>query len=236
MFEGLEGATTAMAVLAEPSRRRMYVYIRAAGHPVSREEAAAHVGISRKLAAFHLDRLLEAGLLVAGQVRPNPGQRRPRGRAPKAYQPSRLEVEVSIPERRYELAGALFVDAIRGCRHDETPSDAATRVARERGLEFGRAARSAGRTVPRADVAELAMSVLERYGFEPLRVTDGSVILRSCPFAALARRAPDLVCAMNEALVDGVLRGSRDRAGAATLDPGPDRCCVRIQRRAGAAR
>ena len=36
---------------------------------MSREEAAAHVGISRKLAAFHLDRLVEAGLLVA---RPGP--------------------------------------------------------------------------------------------------------------------------------------------------------------------
>src|SRR5437868_5870447 len=155
MFEGLEGAATAVAALAESLRRRLYLYIRAAGHPVSREEAAAHVGISRKLAAFHLDRLMEAGLLVAGQVRPNPGRRRPRGRAPKAYWPSRLEVEVSIPERRYELAGELLVDAIRGCRRDEAPRDAATRIARERGLELGRTARSAGRKVRRADVADV---------------------------------------------------------------------------------
>ena len=236
MFEGLEGAATAVAALAESLRRRLYLYIRAAEHPVSREEAAAHVGISRKLAAFHLDRLVEAGLLVAGPARPTPGQRRPRGRAPKAYQPSRLEADVSIPERRYKLAGELLVDAIRGCRRDESPSDAALRVARTRGIELGRSARSAARKARRADVAGLAMDLLEGHGFEPLRIGDGSVILRSCPFDALAQGSRNLVCGMNQALLGGVLSGLRDRASEATLDPGPGRCCVRIQKKAGTAR
>src|SRR5712692_8438677 len=100
MFQGLERAAAAVAALDEPLRRRMYVFIRGAGRPVTRDEAGAHVGISRKLAAFHLDRLVDAGLLVAGSARPSAGEARRRGRAPKVYEPSALEIDVSIPERR----------------------------------------------------------------------------------------------------------------------------------------
>ena len=56
-------------MLADDLRRRMYEFIRRADGPVSRDEAAAAVGISRKLAAFHLDKLVDAGLLEA-RLRP----------------------------------------------------------------------------------------------------------------------------------------------------------------------
>ena len=54
-----------VGALDDDLRRRMYAYCRRAGHSVTRDEAAAHVGISRKLAAFHLDKLVDAGLLWA---------------------------------------------------------------------------------------------------------------------------------------------------------------------------
>ena len=50
------GTLSAIAVLADDLRRRMYEFIRRADGPVTRDEAAAAVGISRKLAAFHLDK------------------------------------------------------------------------------------------------------------------------------------------------------------------------------------
>src|SRR5919201_544649 len=100
------GHAGAIGVLDEPLRRRMYLYIRRAHRPVTREEAARRIGISRKLAAFHLERLVDAGLLVAGSG--VPGRSRGRGRAPKSYWPSAVEIELSIPERRYDLAGAML--------------------------------------------------------------------------------------------------------------------------------
>lgn len=49
---------TTLAVLGDEQRRRMFDFIRQERHPVTREEVAATLGISRKLAAFHLDKLV----------------------------------------------------------------------------------------------------------------------------------------------------------------------------------
>ena len=60
-----DASIRAVAALEDQLRRGMYTYIRQAARPVSRDEAGGAVGISRKLAAFHLDKLVEAGVLSA---------------------------------------------------------------------------------------------------------------------------------------------------------------------------
>ena len=50
----VDRSMSALGALDEPTRRRLYLFVRAAGGPVTRDEAAAHTGINRKLAAFHL--------------------------------------------------------------------------------------------------------------------------------------------------------------------------------------
>src|SRR5690348_16796535 len=103
MLRGLEEATGPIAVLDEDLRRRMYLYIRGQRRPVTRDEAAREIGISRKLAAFHLDKMVERGLLITSYARPEGRSGRGAGRTSKRYEPSDLQVEVSIPERRYDL-------------------------------------------------------------------------------------------------------------------------------------
>src|ERR687894_219788 len=109
MERDLRTVATALGALQDDVRRRMYLFIRAAGRSVSRDEAAREVGISRKLAAFHLDKLVDRGLLEADYARPagrgGPGA----GRPAKVYEPSSLELVASIPERRYDLAGGILV-------------------------------------------------------------------------------------------------------------------------------
>jgi predicted ArsR family transcriptional regulator len=56
---------TAIGLLLEPVRRALYDYVCASGREVSRNEAAEAAGVQRTLAAFHLDKLVEAGLLEA---------------------------------------------------------------------------------------------------------------------------------------------------------------------------
>lgn len=208
-----------MAALVDRSRRALYEYVRRAGHPVTREEAAAAQGMSRNLTAFHLDKLVESGLLCARYEAPA-DQPRGRGRTPKVYEPAGDGVAVTIPERRYELIAEILAAAIV-----EDTTDAgrtAHRHARQRGRDLGARARAEGGDL------DGAVAALAALGFEP-QTAPGRVLLANCPFHALADRHPALVCGLNHAFVAGLVEGS-DLAGArARLDPQPGACCVRIE-------
>src|SRR5215218_1329714 len=97
-----------LAALAEPVRRRLYQFVVAQGEPVDRDAAAAGAGIGRPLAAFHLDRLAEAGLLDV-TYRRRSGRTGPgAGRPAKFYGPADHEFSVSVPPRQYDLAAEIF--------------------------------------------------------------------------------------------------------------------------------
>ncbi len=206
----------AVVALADPSRRALYEYVRRAGHPVSREEAADATGTSRGLAAFHLDKLVDAGLLSARHEAP-PGLPRGRGRAPKVYEPAGAGLAVTIPERRYELVAEILADAVAGDPADV--AQAARRNAHRRGLEIGARLPAEGGDL---------LAALDRVGFEPRRETDGRVVLRNCPFHALARRQTELVCGLNLAFVGGIVEGLGDIRTRAELVARPGICCVEL--------
>ncbi|MFG1945807.1 helix-turn-helix transcriptional regulator [Nonomuraea sp. NPDC048826] len=224
-----EQARAAVAVLSDDLRRRMYDFIRRAPGPVTRDEAAESVGISRKLAAFHLDKLVAVGLLSAGYGRP--GEPRPVGRAPKVYRPTGLDVRVSIPPREHELLAGILLDGVRAQEPGEPSREAALRAATARGRELGAAERDRAR--PGRLGAERALTcaarVLERHGFEPVRVTPTLLRLRNCPFHPLAAKDPDLVCAINHAFLAGFLDGLDAPAAEADLAPRPGACCVQLR-------
>jgi predicted ArsR family transcriptional regulator len=222
-------ALSAVAVLADEHRRRMYAFIRRAGGPVTRDEAAAAAGISRKLAAFHLDKLAGAGLLRAGYGRPA-GLRRA-GRAPKTYAPADIEVQVSIPPREHGVLAAILVGAaVSGGRADDA-RQVALRVAAQRGSELGAAERE--RLRPGRLGAERALTVacamLERHGFEPVRAGPARVWLGNCPFQPLAAQAPGLVCGISQAYLAGYLDGLGASTATAVLAPQPGTCCVELR-------
>lgn len=225
----MDSALQFVNVLGEETRRRVYAFVRRAGGPVTRDEAAAGVGISRKLAAFHLDKLVDAGLLRA-HYEP-PGGPRKVGRQPKRYEPSGVTVQVSIPERRHEFLADMLMEAVLTETDDEDAREAAVRVARDRGHGLGAAERRATR--PGRLGAERGLTVcehmLERYGFEPVRLAPTRLGLRNCPFHPLAARSPDLVCAMNHAFLAGYLDGLRVTGLRAVLAPRPGECCVRLR-------
>lgn len=238
MTTGLDRAPEAVALLADELRRRLYRFVRAAGGPVTREEAAADAGISRKLAAFHLDRMVEAGLLTATYARPagrgGPGA----GRSAKHYVPSDLQLEISLPERHYDLAGSLLVDAIMQANDGETAEEASLRVARERGRNLGRLVRDTRGLPPRGGDRDLAVaeSVLAEEGYEPYRASPEVVALRNCPFHSLATQSPELICSMNRSFLDGLVRGLGNRSAQAVLECTPGDCCVTLRAGRGAAR
>lgn len=221
-------AVAAVAALADDSRRRMYEFIRAARSPVTREETAASVGISRKLAAFHLDKLVEVGLLRASFA-PVGGIRRV-GRTPKSYEPTDMAVQISIPARHPELLAAILLDAVQADPAGRPARRTALETARAHGVRLGAAARA--RIRPGRLGAERALTaltaLLAEHGFEPDRDAPTHLRLRNCPFQPLAGQAPHLVCALNHALISGVVDGLRAANITPTLTPRPGECCVQL--------
>jgi len=224
-----EEAVAALSLLNDDVRRRLYRFARQSPDPVTREQAANAISVSSKLAAFHLDRLVDAGLLVADHEVPR-GLRRRVGRAPKRYRPSGSEVSLSIPARRYDLVGEILVDAIKEIDPLRSPEQSACRVAFARGHEIGRARKEElrrGRLGAERAVGE-ARGLLEGLGFEPVAESNG-LALRNCPFHALAQRSPEVVCALNAAFIDGLLRGLGNDTVVAELAPEAGLCCVRVR-------
>lgn len=230
MLSRLRKGAGAIGALDDDLRSRMYVFIRGRGQPVSRDEAAAHVGISRKLAAFHLDKLVERGLLTAHYARLPGRGGRGAGRSSKLYEPSDLEVDVSIPERRYDIVGEIMVAALSE-DSKESPREIAKRIARDKGHAVGEEVKAAMRLRPPGSERALAVAeqTLAGYGYEPYRVGDETISLRNCPFHNLSRRAPELVCGLNREFIDGFLRGLGNDSVEATLVPTPGECCVKLK-------
>jgi predicted ArsR family transcriptional regulator len=224
----------AVALLEEPNRRRLYELVTVSREPISRDEAARQLGISRELAAFHLDRLLDAGMLEAEyrrlRGRTGPGA----GRPSKLYKHTQRDLAVSFPSRRYDVAAELLATAFDRL---DAPSgaEAVASVARELGAHVGlRARRSAGPSPSRKRLVLALLDLLRGAGYVPeLDSVSGAVCLRNCPYHALAESHRVLTCGMNLAWADGVADALGNSGLRPQLDPVPGYCCVVFQPAAG---
>lgn len=221
------------AVLAEPARRALYDYVSRAGREVGRDEAAKALKLQRPLAAFHLDKLVEAGFLEAAfrrlRGRGGPGA----GRPSKVYVRSAKQLEISVPPRRYELLARLLVRAV--AKGGSATQRELTSAAEELGARLAEEARdSAGSRMDRARLLAAAERTLAAHGFEPRREVPGGIRLGNCPFDALAADHRDVVCEMNHKLMSGFVDHLGVRGLRADLDPLPGGCCVAL--RTGAPR
>ena len=205
-----------IAALAEPTRRRLYEFVAGLRRPVGRDEAAEEIGIARGTAAFHLDRLVEEGLLTATHERLSGRSGPGAGRPAKLYQRVVEDLSVSLPPRHYDLAGLLLAQAVEAAERDGTPvRDSLSACAHATGVAIGREA-----------PADAGLDgVLAGNGYEPY-VEEGELRLANCPFHELAQRHTALVCGMNCDLIGGVLEGLGEAERAARLNPGEGRCCV----------
>ena len=207
-----------IAVLDDSVRRRLYDYVSARGEGVSRSEAAQAAGVGRTLAAFHLDRLAEAGLVEVTFARPAGRSGPGAGRPAKLYRRAAAEHHVSVPPRDYRTAAELLAEVV-----DLTGAEPELqRSARRRGAASGRAAR---RQAPGQPDDDLVTGALTAQGYQPYRDGD-DVRLRNCPFHVLASSHPPLICGMNLALLEGLLEGAAVPGLSARLDPRPGECCV----------
>lgn len=208
-----------VSLLADPVRRSLYEHIARQSEAITRDEAAQATGLSRGLAAYHLDKLADAGLLEVTFARVNGRTGPGAGRPAKRYRRSAHEIEITLPPRRYSLLARIIAAAA---------ADAATPQFRAALADAAhREGQALGEEVP--DVA----SALVAAGYEPAAAPGGEIVLRNCPFHAIVQEHTELACGLNHAFVRGTLCGAGCDPGRAQLEPGAGRCCVVIHAEEG---
>lgn len=229
MADDFAARVAGIGALAEPARRQLYLYVVAQPEPVGRDQVAAATGLRRHIVKFHLDKLVEEGLLETEFRRLSGRQGPGAGRPAKLYRRAAHEVSVTLPERHYELAGQILADAVEeAAGGDQAVLAAVAAAAARAGRRIGAEARAAtGAPASGSSLAAVA-EVLAAHGYEP-RVEPARVVLANCPFHALAERHTQLVCRMNLGLINAVSEQLGATDVEARLDPAPGRCCVTLE-------
>jgi predicted ArsR family transcriptional regulator len=222
-----------LAALGEPVRRALYRYVVAQSRPVSRDQAAAAMGLARHVAKFHLDRLAADGLLETEYARPAGRSGPGAGRPATFYRRAACDIAVSLPARRYDLAGRVLAAAITAAEESGVAVGAALHdQARDAGRTAGRQARAAlgSRPVDRRAAVAAVRDTLSEYGFEP-RADGTAITLANCPFHTLAQDYAALVCGMNLDLIDGLVAELPESDLCAAIRPASNQCCVQLTTR-----
>ena len=220
--DGFAQRVNKVGALADPIRRALYRFVARQPGAVSRDQAARGIEVPRHTAKFHLDKLVDEGLLTT-EFRRLTGRTGPgAGRPAKLYRRTRKEVSVSLPDRRYDLASQALADAVERALGG-TPMVEALRAAADN------AAAVVLEAWPPDDATDLSLveGVLTRLGYEPRRDGD-AVELGNCPFDRLSADHRELVCGMNRHFVESLDRRlGCEHLEVVDVDPGPG-CCLRI--------
>ncbi|MFT4210751.1 MAG: helix-turn-helix domain-containing protein [Microbacterium sp.] len=178
------------ATTASGARARVLGILRASPVPLDAAAVAERLDVHVTTARFHLDRLADAGLVG----RKSGGEKR-RGRPRIRYAPAgAARDEDSRGQLIHVLAGALAEDA----------SGSAEALAAGRRW-------ADGFDPIDGDPVPALVDVLDGLGFDPH--ADGSRIrLDACPFRAVARDHPEVVCAVHRGLIERLLKPTALRA------------------------
>jgi predicted ArsR family transcriptional regulator len=206
----------AVASLGDGKRRQLFELIAASDEAIGRDDAALALGVPRSTASFHLDKLVDDGLLAVefqkASGKTGPGS----GRPAKMYRPATGEIGASVPDRNYDLAGELLAAAIEHSTDTGIPvGDSLRDTSRQRGLQWA------------ADSASLA-EFMAGEGYQPEPDGSGGFILRNCPFHRLAGGHPEVVCAMNGSFLRGAAAACGEPEDRVAPNAVPGQCCARI--------
>lgn len=185
--------------------------LRATGQPLGVQDVAQHTGLHLNTARFHLDGLVEAGLVV----RRTEGGGRP-GRPRIVYRPAPSGTPTGV--RSYRLLAEILTGLASRAANPAGP-------AMEAGRDWGHylADRPAPfRRIQAREAIDKLTGILDDVGFGPEAVPDEQhpqILLRHCPFREIAEHSQQVVCAIHLGLMQGALAEMRAPVTAERLEP-----------------
>lgn len=201
-----------------PSRAEVLEHLRstAAAEPVA--AIALAVGLHENTTRFHLDALIEAGMVR----REAEGRQRP-GRPRVLYRADPLPDQTHYQD----LAAAMV-------RHFAGPMEDRGSRAEQAGVAWGSELLAELPAEPSETMPRL-VACLARMGYQPELVAGPppTIELRPCPYAALAGEDPDTVCRLHLGLIRGLM-DDKDPWEVESLEPyaTPELCIVRFTEKA----
>lgn len=217
-----------VASLENPLSRHTYQLVTDRGW-LSRDQVAQALELARSVATFHLEKLVDSGLLKVRYQRLSGKSGPGAGRPTKLYGRADREFDISLPPRQYDLAGSLLADAITRADSDGMAiGEAVAQVARESGQLAG--AQNPQQQDGSAPYMAL-IEVLAQNGYEP-KMQGRQITMQNCPFDNLAEQYRDLICRMNFEFIAGVVEGAGESERyTPRLAPEAGYCCVRLDAR-----
>jgi predicted ArsR family transcriptional regulator len=213
------------SAFGDPTRRDIYLFVRAAPQGVKAAEVAEHFALHPNVARHHLEKLAAGGYLDVELARHESA-----GRPSKRYRVGASDMHLSFPPRRDDLLATLLARAL-----ERLPTDEARALAEDVGYEYGRAiaARmepSEGHRSVKAAVASVA-DALTAHGFAAHAEARGNaltLVAEHCPFGDAARQYPHVLCAVDTGMVKGMLEGLYGETSPRITEsrPGGDDHCV----------
>jgi len=212
------------------SRSRVLEALQAAHGTLTVPEVAERVGLHPNTARFHLDGLVEQGLVErASEERETPG----RPRTLYSATPGKRHAG----RRSYRLLAQILASYL--ATHTKQPEKAALAA----GEEWGRFLTERPAPFRRVDAAAATRALtdtLDDIGFEPEAVTAGrrrEILLHHCPFREAAEQDSRVVCSVHLGLMRGMLAELDAPLDAERLDPfvEPQLCIARLAPRSGDA-
>jgi predicted ArsR family transcriptional regulator len=198
--------------LSLPARVAILERLRAAPQGLEARALATATGQHVTTVRFHLDVLIEAGLVTAGPQQPQ-GRGRPRSLYAAAFQ------DGGAPGGSYqELADLL------AAHFDTTPARRRRRAERA-GADWAAQRLGPGpETAPSpasspAEARRRVTGMFAEMGFDPEPASGGRMLLHDCPFRDIARAHPDVVCAAHQGLLTGLLARLDPSGPAPVLEP-----------------
>ncbi len=203
------GALLRAKALGAPTRVEIVERLRASTSPLTASQLAEALALHHTVVREHLAMLVEVGL-VRGEVLPVTGRGRPR----TGY----FAVAEAEPGLAYSTLAGLLADAL------------------ENGLEAREVGRRAGAELqpsPAGAVATLRDEA-DRLGFRPhvrSKADAHEIVLRDCPFVAVAAERPDTVCDLHLGLAEGVCErdGGMVVEGLRLADPRKGGCRIMLR-------
>ncbi len=207
--------TTVHRALAEPRRAAIVEELEQAGEALDATELARRVGRHPNTVRWHLDTLLDAGL-----IRSHTAPRSTPGRPRVVYE---LTPGFGQDDAHHRLLAAALADAVA---RSENPGAEAERAGRALGRQLAESDSPAGREDP----VTALVGILADHGFEPV-ASDLDISMHRCPYGELARTSPAVVCGVHRGLVAGALDelGSTLEIDELEVFPRPDVCIVHLR-------